>query len=54
MFCNFYLVKNNKIVNNSTITGAGAKLSLDLESLGFDKTSHIFLVTTKLFAKYPH
>jgi hypothetical protein len=32
-FCNFYLVKNHKIANNSTSAGAREKLSTDLESL---------------------
>ncbi len=33
MFCDFYLAKNHKIVNNSTTTEAGEKISKDLESL---------------------
>ncbi len=36
MFCNFYLVKNLKIANNSTTTKAREKqISADLESLEF-------------------
>jgi hypothetical protein len=35
MFCNFYLVKNHKIVKNSTTTKAKEKISTDLESLEF-------------------
>jgi hypothetical protein len=35
MFCNFYLVKNHKIANNSTTTKAREKISTDLESLEF-------------------
>jgi hypothetical protein len=31
--CNFYLVKNNKLVNNSTTTRATEKIGIDLESL---------------------
>jgi hypothetical protein len=30
MFCNFYLVKNNKIAENSTTTKAREKISTDL------------------------
>jgi hypothetical protein len=32
MFCNFYLVKNHKIANNSTTTKAREKIRTDLES----------------------
>jgi hypothetical protein len=32
MFCNFYLVKNHKAVNNSATTEAREKLSTDLQS----------------------
>ncbi len=35
MFRNFYLVKNHKIVHNSTTTKAIEKISTDLESLEF-------------------
>jgi hypothetical protein len=35
MFCNFYLVKNDKIANNSTTTKAREKISADFESLKF-------------------
>jgi len=35
MFCNFYLVKNRKIANNSTTTKASEKISTDLETLEF-------------------
>ncbi len=35
MVRNFYLVKNHKIANNSTITKAGEKINAVLESLGF-------------------
>jgi hypothetical protein len=35
MFCGFYLVKNRKIVKNSTATKAREKISSDLESLEF-------------------
>jgi hypothetical protein len=34
-FCNFYLVKNQKIVNNPTTTDAAAKISTDNETLEF-------------------
>jgi hypothetical protein len=37
MFCDFYLVKNHKIVNNFTTTEAKEKISTDLESLEFLK-----------------
>jgi len=33
MFCNFYLVKNHKIVKKSTTTKAREKTSTDLKSL---------------------
>jgi hypothetical protein len=35
MFCNFYFVKNYKLVNNSTTTKAGEKMSTDLEFVEF-------------------
>jgi hypothetical protein len=35
MFWNFYLVKNDKIANNSVTTQAKEKISTDLESLEF-------------------
>jgi hypothetical protein len=35
MFCNFDLVKNHKITNNSKRTEAGGKISTDLESVYF-------------------
>jgi hypothetical protein len=65
MFCNFYLVKNHKIANNSATTAATEKITTYLESLEFfyecltkfenhqvllNKISHRFLVTTKLFS----
>ncbi len=34
-FCNFYLVKNHKIANNSTNTKTKEKISAQLESLEF-------------------
>ncbi len=37
MFCDFYFVKNHKIVNNSTTNRAREKISTDLESLEFTK-----------------
>jgi hypothetical protein len=61
MFCNFCLVKNHKITNDSTTTKAREKISTDLESLSFfyvrltkfknnpillNKISHRFLLTT--------
>jgi hypothetical protein len=33
LFCNFYLVKNHKIANNSATTKAREKISANLESL---------------------
>jgi hypothetical protein len=65
MFCNFYLVKNHRIADNSTTTKAREKIRTDLESLEFfdvcltkfknnqilpNKISHISLLTTKLFS----
>jgi hypothetical protein len=35
MFCNFYLVKNHKIANNSAATQAKEKISTHLGSLEF-------------------
>ncbi len=35
MFCEFYLVKNHKIANNSATTEANEKISIDLESVEF-------------------
>jgi len=35
MFCNFYLVKNHKIIKSSTTTKAREQISADLESLKF-------------------
>jgi hypothetical protein len=35
MFCNFYLVKNHKIVNNSKFTKARENICTYLESLNF-------------------
>jgi hypothetical protein len=59
MFCNFYEVKNHKIVKkNSTTTKSTEKISTDLEALKFlgvcltkillHIISHRFLLTTKL------
>ncbi len=41
MFCNFYLVKNHKIANNSTTTEAREKVRKDLESLEFYKFADV-------------
>jgi hypothetical protein len=38
MFCNFYLVKNHNIANNSTNTKAREKISPAIESLEFYDT----------------
>ncbi len=38
MFCDFYLVKNPKIADNSTIAQATEKISTDFESLEFLKS----------------
>jgi len=35
MFCNFYLVKNHKIANNSATTEARDKISADLDPVEF-------------------
>ncbi len=37
MLCNFYLVKNHKIADNSATTEAREKISTYLESLEFQK-----------------
>jgi hypothetical protein len=37
MLCNFYLVKNHKIANNSATTEAREKISTYLNSLEFEK-----------------
>jgi hypothetical protein len=65
VFCNFYLVKNHKIANNSATTKLEKKISTYLESLEFfdvcltkmennqillNKISGRFLVKTKLFS----
>jgi hypothetical protein len=64
MFCNFCLVKNHKIADNSTTTKAGEKITTYLESLEFfdvcltkfknhqillNKISHRFQLIAKLF-----
>jgi len=50
MFCNFYLVKNHKIANNSATTEAREKTSTYLESLEFKK---FFDVCLTKFENYP-
>jgi hypothetical protein len=40
MFCNFYFVKNHKIVYNLTATKAREKLSKDVESLESQEFFH--------------
>ncbi len=42
-FCNFYLVKNHKIANNSATTEAREKISTYLESLEFWKNFDVCL-----------
>jgi hypothetical protein len=37
MFCNFYLVKSHKVVNNSATIEAREKINTDLKSLEFQK-----------------
>jgi hypothetical protein len=37
MFCNFYLVKNHKMAENSTTTKGKEKINMDLESVKFRK-----------------
>jgi hypothetical protein len=37
MFCDFYLVRNHEIANNSTTTKAREKIRADLESSTFCK-----------------
>ncbi len=37
MFCNFYLVKNHKIANNSATTEAREKVTTYLQSVQFKK-----------------
>ncbi len=43
MFCNFYLVNNHKIANNSATTEAREKKLTYLESLEFQKCFGVFL-----------
>jgi len=45
--CNFYLVKNHKIAQNSTTTKAREKTSTDLESLEFYKFFDVCLTKFK-------
>jgi hypothetical protein len=47
MFCNFYLVKNPEIADNSTTTKAREKISTDLESLQFWKNFDVCLTKFK-------
>jgi hypothetical protein len=47
MFCNFYLVKNHKIANNSTTNKARLKISTYLESLEFQKCIEVYLTKFK-------
>jgi hypothetical protein len=48
MFCNFYLVKKYKIVNNSRTTTAREKISRDLESLEFYKKFAVVWLNLKI------
>jgi hypothetical protein len=41
MFCNFHLVKNHKIADNSTTTEAREKVRKDLEYLEFYKFADV-------------
>ncbi len=52
MFCILYLVKNHKIVNNSTAPTARAKISVDLESLEFYDFSMSVLLNLKTIKFY--
>jgi hypothetical protein len=47
MFCNFYLMKNHKIVYNSTMTAAIGKICTDLEFLEFKKIIDVGLTKFK-------
>ena len=47
MFCNFYIVENHKIANNSTTTNARQKISTALESLEFWKFFEVYLTKFK-------
>jgi hypothetical protein len=47
MFCGFYLVKNLKIVINSTTTKAREKIDTDLESLEFYNFFDVCLTKSK-------
>ncbi len=49
MFCNFYIVKNNKIADNSATTEAREKKIKNYQ-IFLNKIYHSFLVTTKLFS----
>jgi hypothetical protein len=46
-FCNFYLMKNHKIVYNSSATEAKENISTDSESLEFWKTFDVGLSNFK-------
>jgi hypothetical protein len=52
MFCILHLVKNHKIVNNSTATKARAKISVDLESLEFYDSLMSVLLNLKTIKFY--
>ncbi len=43
MLCNFYVVKNHKIANNSATTEAREKISTDLNTLEFEKLFDVCL-----------
>ncbi len=47
LYCNFYLVKNHKIAENSTTTKAREKISADLETLQFQKFFAVCLTKFK-------
>jgi hypothetical protein len=49
LFCNIYLIKNNKIARNSTTTKAREKISTDLESPEFFEVCLTNLETIKFY-----
>jgi hypothetical protein len=48
MFCNFYIVKNHYIDNNSANAEAREKISTYLESLKFWKNFDVYLTFDKI------
>ncbi len=47
MFCNFYSIKNHRIVYDSATSEGREKVGADLESLKFKKIFDVFLIRFK-------